>query len=89
MYVLLMWLSAKNSACQHRSCRSCMLDSLVQKIPWKRKRQPTPGLLPGKFHGRGNLVGYSPCDRKEANTAETEHTRRRLCGYHTGTDEFS
>ena len=23
-------------------------------------RQPTPVLLPGKFHGQRNMVGYSP-----------------------------
>ena len=30
------------------------------KIPWRRKWQPTPVLLPGKFHGLRSLVGYSP-----------------------------
>ena len=33
----------------------------VGKIPWRRKWQPTPVCLPGKFHGRRILVGYSPC----------------------------
>ena len=28
-------------------------------------------ILPGKFHGQGNLVGYSPWGRKEL--AMTEH----------------
>ena len=28
---------------------------------WRRKRQPTPVLLPGKSHGRRSLVGCSPC----------------------------
>ena len=27
---------------------------------WRRKRQPTPVLLPGKFHGQRSQVGYSP-----------------------------
>ena len=36
------------------------LTPLVGKIPWRRKWQPTPGLLPGKFHGWRNLIGYSP-----------------------------
>ena len=27
-------------------------DPWVRKIPWKRKWQPTPLLLPGKFHGQ-------------------------------------
>ena len=30
------------------------------KIPWRRKWQPTPVLLPGKSHGQRTLVGYSP-----------------------------
>ena len=32
----------------------------VRKIPWRRKWQLTPVLLPGKFHGWRSLVGYSP-----------------------------
>ena len=32
----------------------------VRKIPWRRKWQPTPVFLPGKTHGEGSLVGYSP-----------------------------
>ena len=32
----------------------------VRKIPWRRKWQPTPVFLPGKFHGWRSLVGYSP-----------------------------
>ena len=35
-------------------------DPKVRKIPWRRKWQPTPVLLPGKFHGWRSLVGYSP-----------------------------
>ena len=27
---------------------------------WRRKWQPTPVFLPGKFHGQRSLVGYSP-----------------------------
>ena len=32
----------------------------VGKIPWRRKRQPTPVFLFGKFHGQRILVSYSP-----------------------------
>ena len=45
----------------------------VEKIPWRRKWQPTPVLLPGKFHRLRSLVGYSPCGRKESNTTERLH----------------
>ena len=34
------------------------------------KWQPTPVLLPGKFHGQRRLVSYSPWDRKESDTTE-------------------
>ena len=40
------------------------------KIPWRRKRQPTPVFLPGKSHGQRNLVGYSPWSRKESDVTE-------------------
>ena len=31
--------------------------SLVRKIPWRRKWQPTPVFLPGESQGQGSLVG--------------------------------
>ena len=39
----------------------------------KRKWQPPPVLLPGKFHGRRSLVGYSLWGRKELDTIERLH----------------
>ena len=45
-------------------------DPWVGKISWRRKWQPTPVFLPGKSHGRRNLVGYSPWGRKELDTTE-------------------
>ena len=44
--------------------------SLGWEDPWRRKWQPTPVLLPGKFHGRTSLVGYSPRGRKDSDTTE-------------------
>ena len=35
-------------------------DPWVGKIPWRRKWQPTPVLLPGESYGGRSLVGYSP-----------------------------
>ena len=49
--------SGKEFTCQ---CRSCGFNSWVGKIPWMRKRQPSPVFLPGKSHGQRNMVGYSP-----------------------------
>jgi len=34
-------------------------DPWVEKISWRRKCQPMPVFLPGKFHGQGSLAGYS------------------------------
>jgi len=49
------------------------LDPWVGKIPWRRKWQPTPGLLPVKSHGRRSLVGHSPWGHKESDTTERLH----------------
>ena len=56
-------LSGKESACQSRRCG---FDPWVRKIPWRRKWQPTPVLVPGKPHAQRSLVGYSPWDHKRA-----------------------
>ena len=48
--------------------------SWVGKVPWRRKWQPTPVLLPGKFHGWRSLVGYSPWGCKELDTTELLHS---------------
>ena len=44
--------------------------SWVGKILWKRKQQPTPVLLAGKFHRQRSLVDYSPCGRKQSQVTE-------------------
>ena len=48
----------------------------VRTIPWRRKWQPAPVFLPGKFHGQRNLVGYRPWGHKELDM--TEHTRTQV-----------
>ena len=39
----------------------------------RRKWQPTPALLPRKFHGRRSLVGYSPWGLEESDMTEQLH----------------
>ena len=48
-------------------------DPWVGQIPWRRKWQPTPVLLPGKSHGQRSLVGYSPWGHKESDATEQLH----------------
>ena len=67
------WHSGKEPACQCRRHKRLRFDPWDGKIPYSRKRQPTPVFLPGKFHGQRSLEGYSPWGCKESGT--TEHTR--------------
>ena len=56
--------SGKESACQFRRRKRFLFKPWVEKMPWRRKWQPTPVFLPGKFHGHRNLAGYSPWDHR-------------------------
>ena len=49
------WHNGKESACR---CRSLRFNPCFGKIPWRRKREPTPVFLPGKSQGQGSLAGY-------------------------------
>jgi len=65
------------TACQCRRGKRCRCDPWVRKIPWRRKWQPAPRLLPGESHGQRSLAGYSPWDHKKSDTTEvTEHTKK-------------
>ena len=55
------WLSGKEFTC---NVGGWGFDPWVEKIPWRRKWQPTPVFLPEKFHGKRSLLGYSPGDCK-------------------------
>ena len=57
--------SGEELACQ---CRRHRFDPW--KIPWRRKRQPTPVFLPGKFHGQRSMAGYSPWGCRELDMTE-------------------
>ena len=54
-------------------CRRPRFNPWVGKIPWRRKWQPTPVILPGKSHGQRSLVGYSPWGHKEPDATERLH----------------
>ena len=57
--------SSKESVCNAWDVGSrCRFNPWVRKIPWRRKWQPTPVFLTGKFHGRRSVEGYSPWNHK-------------------------
>ena len=63
----LRWLSV----CRQRGRPG--FDPWVGKIPWRRKWQPTPVLLPEVSYGWTSLVGYSPWGCKKLDTTERLH----------------
>ena len=59
-----------------------LVTQMVKSLPatWETQIQslekemaPTPVFLPGKSHGQGSLVGYSPQGHKESNMTERLH----------------
>ena len=60
-------------------CRRPGSDPWVGKIPWSRKRQPTPIFLPRESHGQRSLVDYHPWGHKEPDTTKqlSTHTSVR------------
>ena len=47
--------------------------SLGQEDPLEKEMATHSSLLPGKFHGQGSLIGYSPWGCKESDTTEQLH----------------
>ena len=70
------WLSGKESALSRR----WGFEPWVRKIPWSRKWQPTPVLLPGELHGQRSLAGYSPWHL--SNSTTTAFTAGIYCAGH-------
>ena len=70
------WLSGKESVCR---CRRCRFHLWVRMIPWRRKWQPTPGILAWKSPWTDEPGGYSPWGCKEL-----DMTERLSTDTHTG-----
>ena len=72
------WHSGKESAYLCRRFKRHRFDPWFRKIPWRRKWQPTPVFLPGKFHRQRShtLMGHSPWGCKESD--RTEHTQAHI-----------
>ena len=71
VFTVLGCASGKEAACQSRTPE---FDPWVRKIPWRKKWQPTPVIMPEKSHRQKSLAGVSP---KELDTAEW-HTQAFL-----------
>ena len=67
----LWWLS--NYKVTNLASFKSRIDFLICTVLPVQRRRPTPVLLPGKSHGRRNLVGCSPWGRKEWDTTEWLH----------------
>ena len=64
----------KNLPANAGDTREVGLSPWVRKIPWRRKWQPAPVFLPGKFHGQKKLMDYSLWGHKELDMIEHRHT---------------
>ena len=65
-------------------CTRLAFNPWVRKILWRRKWQPTPVLLPGRFHGWRSMVSYSPWDCKELDMTEWLHFIKPYLGFPSG-----
>ena len=65
------WLSGKEPACQ---CRRRGFDPWVRKIPWERKWQPTPVILPENPMDRG--AWHATDTTQWLNNNKTPNTRK-------------
>ena len=62
-----MALVVKNSPAMQQT-QETWVQFLGREDPLRRKWQPTPIFLPGKFHGQWSMEGYSPWGHKELGT---------------------
>ena len=68
----------KESSCQCRGHRRSKLNQWVEKIPWRRKWQPTPAFSPGKSHGQRSLAGHTPWNRKRVRHLAAKQQQQKL-----------
>ena len=66
------WLSGQRIRLQ-------MQEMWIGEIPWRRKWQPTPVFLPGKFHGQGEPEGLqSMGSQRDRYDWVSEHTHMQI-----------
>ena len=64
---------ATELCCPCRKLRAFNKLTAFLTMPWRRQWHPTPGLLPGQFHGWKSLVGCSPWGHYQSDTTERLH----------------
>ena len=57
--------------------------ALISHTSMEKALAPTPVLLPGKFHGRRSLGGYSPWSHEESDTTERLHALEKEMATHS------
>ena len=77
-----LYLRSRASQVAHMvKCLPAMPETWARSLGWEdpleKEMQSTLVLLPGKFQGWRNLVGYSPWGCKESNTTERLHFHLR------------
>ena len=68
------WFHGKEPACN-------VFNPWVGKIPWRRAWQPTPGFLPGEFHGQRSLLCHNLWSHKQSDTTEHRTYTHSLYAY--------
>ena len=71
-------LVVKNPPANAGDTRDTGSDPWVEKIPWRKKWQPSPVFLPGKSHGQRSLVGYCPLGHKESDKTKGLSTHTHI-----------
>ena len=80
----IIWVHPGGSDSNESACsQETQVDPWVGKIHRRRKWQPTPVILPGKFHGQKKLGSYSPWGHKESNMTEWPTHRDSKSGFWT------
>ena len=64
-------------------CRRPRFDPCTGKIPWRKPWEPTPVFLPGEYHERRSVAGYSPQGCKELDTTEQPRLFELLANLHS------
>ena len=66
-----------------KECSNYHMIALISHTSMEKALAPTPVLLPGKFHGRRSLGGYSPWSHEESDTTERLHALEKEMATHS------